>query len=104
MNFLDFLLANGMFLMLWPLVPLSLFALGVAVSKLLNLSNKDLGDFIKNMGYAATYGGAAMLFAAIYKAITGVFGAVLFGGIGAVFLLALGLYLVVAGVNLSNED
>ncbi len=104
MNAVTFLEAYGMYLMLWPLVPLSLVALAVAVMKLLALQKKDLGDFVKNMGYAVTYGGIATLFTAIYKLVQGLVAGALVGVVAAVFIIALGLYAVIAGVALAAGD
>lgn len=104
MNIVTFIQANGMLLMLWPLVPLSLVAFAVAVMKLLDLSKKDLGDFVKNMGYAVTYGGIAMMFTATYKLVQGFVVNAIVGVVAAVFIIALGIYVVLAGVALAADD
>lgn len=97
MNAVTFLSAYGIYLMLWPLVPLSLLLLANAVKKLLNLPKKDFGDFVKNMGYAVTYGAVGMVFTGVYNAVKGAVAVAALGALAAIFVLALGLYLVAAG-------
>lgn len=101
MNAVTFLSTYGIYLMLWPLVPLSLLLLSLAAMKLLDLPKKDFGDFVKNMGYAVTYGAFGMLFTGVYNGIKGAIAVAALGVLAAIFMLALGLYLVAVGAVLA---
>lgn len=99
-----FLLAYGIALMLWPLIPLSILALYFAVEKLLMLPQKEFGDFVKNMGYAIVYGAAGTFFTSIWEGLTGSILTSVAGVIAAVFLMAIGLYLVFVGTVLCRQE